>query len=1166
MSSMYNVFFNNALQTMFVFYVFFFLSIFLAAGLNIITLNINGLNNVNKQLSLINFMNYRKVDILLIQEHNIREMKVICKELNESYHILMNLSIAHKGGTAIFIDKRLNCNVRNYEMSADSRIISAHLDFYGKVIHIVNIYAPSGGKNSDRDNFFKDDLIFYLRNSLENSIIGGDFNCITSNRDSSSNSTHVCKVLLENLRALYLKDVWFIENRNRPIEYTYIRDHYGSRLDRIYVKSLSNHVNNVKVCHVNFSDHSAIQMKLDLPNVPKIGRFYWKMNVSLLDLPQIKSSFIAEWESWKSLINRYDNINDWWELCAKKKIKAFFINKGKIENQKKYGMLKYLEYSLNRLYNNNNIDNNVDYGRVKSIKSKITEIKSEIMKGVQVRSRVDEQLKGEVVSTFLIQKQAQVKKRQYLAEIKSEQNIVHNLDEGTILNSKDSIEMYIEKYYEKLYTEEPYDESKQDWFLNLINAELNDLDKETLGCETTEEEILNAVKGLNENKSPGIDGIPAEFYCKYWDIIKVELIEIIRNIINGTLLTSSQRNAIITLLPKGGDLKLMQSWRPISLICCDVKIVSKILANRFKPLMNSIISNNQYCINGRTITECNNELRDILFYYGEAKSTGAIINLDWEKAFDRVNWDFLIKIMKKMGFPENIIKWVIVLHTNIQSVCMVNGNLTKPFNIRRGVRQGCPMSMLFFVIFQEPLYKAISISKTIIPPMLPSKQVKNVGYADDTSIMVKNDEGFIGVFNLLEKFQKASNSKLNLRKTKIYGFGEWENRLNWPIKDLKIEMEYFTTLGITFSCKYDIALDRTWNTILNKIKNRIPLIRDRYFTLYQKSVIINSILSSKIWYASHVYPMPLQMSKLINKELFGFLWKYNYDPIKRNVLCNPKVNGGIGIIDVFCKAKSIFNATVIKRFLDSKENKLIKFYMALRVGTLFGVRNLPNKVSHINSPYYEYSVDTIRKCYYLKNFPNVSSKEIYNMLYVVTQPEIEKMYPNYDWKSIWRNVSFKAINIYDRNIIFKYIHEILTNNKRLYDMRLRLSPLCNHCNVEESNVHLFLYCYRVQPCIRWMEKLVFYLCNMDIGNNLLRCLFLDIPKVNRKVQNTLCIIICSYISWVWYNREEQSLSVNSFKAKIVRVQKSHMLIYQNKSNVLFTENYCNMKRGILFSL
>ena len=1090
-------------------------------------------------------------------------MNVICNELSDLFHVIINLSIAHNGGTAIFIDKGLNCNIRNYEMSADGRIISLNLDFYGKLLHLLNIYAPSGGRHSDRDNFFNDDLVYYMRNSLDNSIIAGDFNCITSPRDSTSNSTHVSKVLLNNFKALYLKDVWIAEDRNRPIEYTYIRNNYGSRIDRMYAKNLINYVKNVKVCHVHFSDHSCVQIYLDLPNVPKIGKFYWKMNVSLLDNIDVKNAFQIEWNRLAFMINRYNNINDWWELCAKKAIKTFFINQGKIENQKKYGLLKYMEFSLNRLYDKNNATGIINYDRVRNIKARITKIKAEILEGVKIRSRVDEQLKGETVSNFLIQKQAQIKKKQYITEIMSESNVVDNLGEGIILNNRESIELYVRKYHERLYKEELYDEFHQKYFLDLITESLNETDRETLDSDISEEEILKAIKGLNANKSPGIDGIPAEFYIKFWGIIKVQFVQIIKNIIHGTLLSNSQSKAIITLLPKGGDLKQLKSWRPISLICCDVKIVSKILANRIKPLMTSIISSNQFCVNGRTITDCNNELRDIIYYYGENKSTGAIINLDWEKAFDRVNWVFLIRIMKKMGFPESIIKWTLVLHTNIQSVCMVNGNLTLPFYIKRGVRQGCPMSMLFYVIFQEPLYKAIFKCQTIIPPTIPFNIFKNVGYADDTSIIIKNDEGFIDSFKILERFQKASNSKLNLKKTKVYGFGEWDKRMIWPIKDLKVELDYFTTLGITFSCNYDMAIDKTWQGILNKIKNRIPMIRNAYFTLYQKSVIVNSLLSSKIWYAAHVYPLPLKFSKLINKELFGFIWKPNYDPIKRDVLYNPKAEGGIGLINIFCKAKSIFSATVIKRIAHSNVNDIIQYYMALRVNVLFGRRTLPNNVSHVNTPYYEYSMEIIRQCYHLKNFPNISSKDIYKMLYVVTQPEIEKMYPNYKWNSIWKNVMFKPIDLYDRNIIFKFIHEILPTSKRLFEMRLKLSPLCTQCGVEESNIHLSMYCNKVQNCVSWMKKLIFYLCNINVSNNLLQCMFLEFPKVTKDIQNTLCVIICSYISCVWYNREESHLEIYRLKAKIIKVQRDHMVIYKDRAKILFTENYCDMNRDIL---
>ena len=737
------------------------------------------------------------------------------------------------------------------------------------------------------------------------------------------------------------------------------------------------------------------------------------------------------------------------------------------------------------------------------------------------------------------------------------------LGKGIILDNKDTIETYINRYYEKLYREEPYDESIQNEFLELISNKLSDTDIELLGKDITEDEIYTAVQNLNINKAPGIDGIPVEFYQKYWNIIKVVFVQIVENIVKGTLLINNQKKAIITLLPKGGDLNLLKSWRPISLICCDVKVVSKILANRIKPLLIDLISENQHCVNGRTITSCNTQLRDILYYYGENCSSGAIINLDWEKAFDRVNWVFLINIMKRLGFPDFIIKWVLTLHTNIQSVCMINGNITIPFDIKRGVRQGCPMSMIFYVLFQEPLYLAIKYSTKIIPPLLPSKQLNNIGYADDSTIIVKDDEGFVETFEIIKKFVKASNSKLNIQKTKVYGFGLWEKRLNWPIADLKVEVDYFKTLGITFSCNYNLALNNTWSQITTKIKNRIPLIRGNFYTLYQKSNIINSLLLSKVWYAAHVYPLPIEYSKQITTEIISFIWKPNYNPISRNVLYNPKIKGGIGLIDVLLKAKSIFIATIIKSFIGSRKCDIIQYYMALRLNSLFGIRMLPSKFCYNTTPYYEYSMDTIRKCYQSKKNPNVKSKEIYCMIFKVTEPRIEKMYLNFKWNFIWKKINFKYMNIYDRHIVYKYIHEILPNNKKLYNAGTKLSPNCDVCDLEETNIHMFLYCCKVQECAKVIYRLMFYFCNFNFEGTLLKLLFFEFPNIDKKIQNTICIIISSYISCIWFNRENPNYLLYKFKAKIIKEQKLHKVILKEKMQDIFTENYCNLDLSIV---
>ena len=293
-------------------------------------LNINGLNDKRKQVQLVDFMKYNRISILLIQEHNIRNINPIGSELNDFCEVIINPAIAHKGGTAILIDKRIDFKIFNIEKSANSRIISLKLSVYNKMIHLINIYVHASN-SKDREEFFNNDLIYYLRNNLENTIIAGDWNCILSQRDTESRNTVISKALLNLVRSLKLKDIWF--NSNQTPEYTYIRENYGSRIDRVYVKDFfANSIDNVKVIHTNMSDHSCIRLNLNLPNIPKSGKYFCKLNVSLLHVPIVNEKFKDKWIYITSTLNRYNNINEWWESYAKKEIKKFFTEMGKLEN------------------------------------------------------------------------------------------------------------------------------------------------------------------------------------------------------------------------------------------------------------------------------------------------------------------------------------------------------------------------------------------------------------------------------------------------------------------------------------------------------------------------------------------------------------------------------------------------------------------------------------------------------------------------------------------------------------------------------------------------------------------------------------------------------------------------------------------------------------------
>ena len=1100
----------------------------------------------------------------MLQEHNLREKNLICKRLSDNFDIFINLSVNQKGGTAILINKRLDYEMLNISMSADSRIISMNIKVANQKIHIVNVYAPASATNSERDKFFHEELLFYLRNNLNNVILAGDWNCILSKRDSTSDNTHVSKELLNIVRQLKCKDAWFLKNKS--IEYTYVRKDYGSRIDRIYVKDFANYISEIRTKNVNFSDHSGVITKINLPNHVKIGKYYWKLNVSLLEDDNIKERFKNEWDKIKEEIYLYDTINNWWELNAKHRIKSFFISISKEKSQMKYGLLQMLELKLNRLYEKVNRTGQINYNEITEIKGRINSIKNDMLEGVKIRSRIEEQIEGEKISAYLIGKQATIKSKKGINEIKTEENIVDNINSGTILNNKDSIEWYIYKYYEKLYKKEESDNEFQSWFLEFVEKKLTQIDIQNLEKEVSEKEIFKAIKSLNSNKSPGIDGLPNEFYLKFWEIIKKEFCEIIINIIKGTLLKGSQKQAIITLIPKDGELNLLKSWRPVSQICSDVKIVAKILANRLNPIMPNIISKNQYCVNSRKIVECNSKIRDILYYAETNNMSGALINLDWEKAYDRVDWDFLKKIMNKIGFPEFIINWLMILYTNITSSCMVNGYITKEFRIERGVRQGCPLSMLVYVLFQEPLYLAIQKNSNILPIEIPERNTKTIGYADDTTICIKDDVGIIEVFNVIKKFVDASNSKINIKKTKIYGFGDWSNRVNWPIENLKIEMEYFSTLGITFSANYDNALSITWNKVCNKVKNGLAAITNRGMNIYQKAIIVNSMISSKIWYTSHIYPITMEHTKEINTNIFKYIWNSNTNPLKRDELYKKRNEGGLGLINIHIKAQSIFVNTMIKMFLNSNITSMIRYYLAVRANEFFSLNELPVVTSNTITPFYDYAIDIMKLCTNHKDFPNMTSKKIYEILMPKVKPKIENEYPLYDWKSIWDNISFKYIHVNDRPIIFKYIHEILPNNKRLYQIRLRTNDAnCNFCEIEDSNIHKFYYCHKVQDCIFWVRKLIFYFCGLNI-NSLLEILSFNFPKISTKVKNTLSIIVSSYIACIWYNRENMESVIYILKAKIINDQRVKLRILGKKAKKIFTENYCKENIEFIYEI
>ena len=170
-------------------------------------------------------------------------------------------------------------------------------------------------------------------------------------------------------------------------------------------------------------------------------------------------------------------------------------------------------------------------------------------------------------------------------------------------------------------------------------------------------------------------------------------------------MSGSQRQAVITLLEKKGKDRLkVQNWRPISLLNNDYKIASKTIAYRIKSVLKKLIHSDQSgFVEGRNISLSLRTILDIMDITDRNKISGILMLVNFEKAFDTVNIDFLIKTLHKYNFGNSLIKWIRTFYNNISS-CIINNQVTsKYFKVGRGVRQGDPLSSFLFILVAEIL-------------------------------------------------------------------------------------------------------------------------------------------------------------------------------------------------------------------------------------------------------------------------------------------------------------------------------------------------------------------------------------------------------------------------------------------------------------------------------
>lgn len=305
-----------------------------------------------------------------------------------------------------------------------------------------------------------------------------------------------------------------------------------------------------------------------------------------------------------------------------------------------------LQKRLQRYFklNQQGIDFNEEIKQIKTEMSALAEIKSN---GVILRSREKEIEQGEKCTRYFFKKI--VNKGGTILRLQKEN--------GCTADTTTDIMETVENFYGELYSEKPVKMDTMEEVLKSIEQTVED--SELLTQDFTRLELDKCIKSFKAGKSPGEDGLPLEFYLTFWDLLAPDLLADFTDFERLDRLPDSFRVGIVTLLYKDKDKTDLKNWRPITLLNLDCKLFSKFLASRMCLFLEGLIHPDQACaVPGRKITDSLVLIRDTICYARDRNIRLIVLNLDFEKAFDRVSHQYLFQVLQKMGFPTKFIALV----------------------------------------------------------------------------------------------------------------------------------------------------------------------------------------------------------------------------------------------------------------------------------------------------------------------------------------------------------------------------------------------------------------------------------------------------------------------------------------------------------------------------
>ena len=433
--------------------------------------------------------------------------------------------------------------------------------------------------------------------------------------------------------------------------------------------------------------------------------------------------------------------------------------------------------------------------------------------------------------------------------------------DGVQVSDQGIIQDHIINFYKSLFT----DGGVRRPMLDGIN--FNSLDEEEaawLERPFDEEEIFEVVIAFNGDKAPGLDGFPLSFFQHCWHIVKADILAAAQEFHTHSQFERSLNATFIALIPKKSKSLEVKDFRPISLVGSVYKIFAKVLANRLQLVLHKLILASQNAfVKGWQILDSvliANECLDSRLKEG---TPGVLCKLDLEKAYDHVDWGFLLYLLRRCGFSEKWRNWITYCISTACFSILISGSSCGFFKSSKGLRQGDPLSPLLFVIIMEALSKMMDqvVGGGLVLGFSVGREaprlimVSHLLFADDTLIFcdaIPNQ--VLQLRALLTWFEAISGLKVNLGKSELVPVGAVPCFADMAdILGCKTSCLPMTYLGLPLRAKFKAKA--IWNGVLDKMEKRLAGWKRLYLSKGGRLTLIKSTLSNIPTYFLSLFPI-----------------------------------------------------------------------------------------------------------------------------------------------------------------------------------------------------------------------------------------------------------------------------------------------------------------------